>query len=436
MKSLLVIVAICVVIQGCSSSRIAPQTTQEEREKFRRELIQTTIEEALTQPLTKSNEVKWQGAFWGMELARYTSDNTTRALRQAFRQFHDQSPEFQRSLLEVVYALHPHDFMEETENILRATHDEKIFAMAALHNIRGSNWSTLGSIIAQMKQTFPQFASHPILRMLNYQLQEPHLDQRPFIPPVADLLSAPIESGKPVIFSLQRKDRTFPGVAVIRNAQGKFIRDETGKYFAITQLALAASNLPGYITNGNTPQGIFSVQGLDRSKNKFIGPTETVHLVLPIEAKPFAFFHNNLTRDSLWTRDRYAALLPPSWRTYLPIYAAYYAGEAGRWDITAHGTTIDPSFYENEPCYPISPSQGCLTSSELWSQQTGENIRSDQQRLIDEMKKINFDKGYFVVVEIDDERRAVSMEDVAELLHQAEQMPYSEFDPRFRRDEQ
>ncbi len=425
MKNLLVVVFLCALCASCAYHRPvlqASHTTQVERTKFKRDLIKTTIEQGLAEELTAKNESKWEGSFWGISLTRYKSENTTQAISRAFAQFDERSVTFQRALLEVVYTIYPDNFVSEVDRVIRTTKNEKLFAMAAVHYNRATKWRDVTRVRDQMWQSFPLHASHPILRMLDVELQEKITGKVTAIPPVVNLLSAPVEKSKAVIFSLQRKDRRFPGLAVVRDVDGKFVKVDRNKYFAITQLALAASNLPGYLTDGNTPQGIHSVQGLAFVKNKFIGPTETIQLVLPHEAPPQAYFHDATKAGEQWTPAMYANLLPASWKNFEPIYTAYFAGEAGRSEIISHGTTIDPSFYANEPCYPISPSMGCLTASELWSGKTGANVKSDQQKLVDVLRKTRFEKSYFVVVELNDEARSVSLDEVVPLIRQAEKL--------------
>lgn len=421
MQSLLTAFLLSLLILSCSSHSIVPQTTLLEREQFKQGLITATIEGAFSQPLSKENEPKLEGAFWGMSLARYTSNNTTHGIRQAFENWDSLSLSTQRAMLEVVYTMYPDDFLSEVEGVITSTQNEQLFAMGELHLLRATKWREVGRISEQMLRRFPNHASHPILRMLTYEMQQPFLDQPPRIPPLSDLLSAPIEKGKPIVFSLQRKNRIFSGLALVRDVNGRFVKLNDSTCFSIPQLALASSNLPGYLSNGNTPQGIFSVQGFGRSKNVFIGPTENVQMVLPFEAKPFDFFHTSDRSDSVWTKQRYDNLLPESWKDYLPMYTAYYAGEAGRWDIIAHGTTIDPEFYRGEPYFPNAPTLGCLSAVESWSLENGERLSSDQQKLIDVMKGIGFEKGYLVVVEVNDEQRAVTLEEVLPFLVSAEE---------------
>ena len=121
--------------------------------------------------------------------------------------------------------------------------------------------------------------------------------------------------------------------------------------------------MPGYLTNGNTPQGIFKITGFDVSKGSFIGPTTNIQMVLPFERSPDV-------ADSIpqLLGHNYKNLLPASWQDYHPVFEAYYAGRAGRTEIIAHGTTVNPAYYKQQPWYPISPTQGCLCTKEIWSE--------------------------------------------------------------------
>ncbi len=238
------------------------------------------------------------------------------------------------------------------------------------------------------------------------------------LPPVEDLFGNSFEH-KLVIFSIQRSNRDYPGLLIIRKPDGKFLRDESGKIFSIPQLARAITDLPGYITNGNTPEGILSIQGIDFSKNVFIGPSPNLQLVLPYEVSPQKYFHNEVT-DTVWNKDFYSNLLPDSWKNYLPIYEAYYAGKAGRNEIIAHGTTIDPEFYKEKSYYPFTPSLGCLTTKELWSDVNGKIVESDQIKLMNAFNDAGVDNGYFVVVNIDDQHKPITFNEIENLILNAE----------------
>ena len=399
---------------------VAMRTIASERAEFLEHTIRSTIEEPLAGPLTDSTEAAWESAFRAMGLTRYRSEATEVGLSRAFESFAERSGSFRRALLEVVFSLEGDAYRSELWRVLGETREPKLFAMAALNTTRGTAGQSPQAVRTLLHERFPSWSAHPILLMLDHDLEWAGRPS-PEAPPLVDLIRYSIGSGSPVMFSLQRKDRRFEGRVIIRRSDGRFLRNPDGTLFSVGQLALSASALPGYITNGNTPEGIHSFQGFDHAENPFIGPTETVQLVLPFEAPPGAFLHNGT--DARWTIDLYAGLLPSSWRPYIRIYEAYYAGAAGRSEIIAHGTTINPVFYRTEPFYPNTPSLGCLTAREIWSDLDGHRITSDQQLLVDALRSISFADGYCVVVNVDDRREPVTPDEVLALVDAAEETP-------------
>ncbi|MBK8979456.1 MAG: hypothetical protein IPM29_26450 [Planctomycetes bacterium] len=235
-------------------------------------------------------------------------------------------------------------------------------------------------------------------------------------PPLADLLAAPLPAGRPVLFSLQRVDRRWPGLAVLRGADGRFVRDRRGELLHLPQLALSSTGLPGTISLGNTPQGVFAVCGIEAADNPFIGPSPCLVAKLPIEATPIEFLHGAAGAPASWTEAAYAELLPASWRGYRPMFEAWLAGRAGRSEILAHGTTIDPEFTAAQPFYPLTPSAGCVTTIELWSPVDGSLVRSDQQVLVRAFEAAGGPLGFLVVVDIDARPAPVTLADVRSAL--------------------
>ena len=92
---------------------------------------------------------------------------------------------------------------------------------------------------------------------------------------------------------------------MVRAKDGSFVKAADGSYFSVPQLARSCSNMPGYITNGNTPQGIFKIFGLDVSKSSMIGPTTNIQMVLPYE-------------NSIDVADTVTKLLGDNYRYLLP----------------------------------------------------------------------------------------------------------------------
>ena len=103
------------------------------------------------------------------------------------------------------------------------------------------------------------------------------------------------------------------------------------------------------------------------------------------------------------------------------MYQSYYAGKAGRTEIIIHGTTINPEYYIKEPYYPLTPTMGCLTSKEIWDEETGKRFQSDQQKLINAMIPAGGSQGYAIVINLDDEQRPVFLYDIVPLIESANQ---------------
>lgn len=393
-------------------------TLKSEREKFLEKAINQTINQSFSLPLKDSTEELYISAFWAMEFIQFRNQTTDEAIKNSIREFHNRSTSFQRALLEVLYSLYQNEYVNEVKSLIPSLSNSKLFAMC-IHYLKDDlSPDSLSQLTYEFESKFMRPEEDPIIKMLKFDLQS-EFKRKATIPPLIDLLRKEFGSDKIVIYSFQRINRDYPGLLVIKKPDGKFLRDEIGEIFSVPQLARAISDLPGYITNGNTPEGILSIQGTDVSKNIFIGPSPNLQTVLPFEVKPIDYFHGEL-KDSVWNSELYSNLLAESWKDYLPIYEAYYAGKAGRNEIIAHGTTIDPNFYKNKSYFPFTPSMGCLTTKEIWSEETGRLIESGQLKLMNALSQFAELKGYLVVVNIDDKKSPVELNEIKNLILSAE----------------
>jgi hypothetical protein len=234
-----------------------------------------------------------------------------------------------------------------------------------------------------------------------------------------DIFGKNFLANQTVIYSFQRKDRGYAGIVVIRRPDGSFVKNNDSSYFHTSQLARAVTNYPFYITNGNTPQGIFRWTGFEISKLAFIGPTPNVQMVMPYEAKPNIFFADSSLANATWEKEMYASLLPASWKNYEGMYESFYAGQMGRSEIIMHGTTVDPSYYKGKSYYPQTPSLGCLCSYEEWNAK-GMRVKSNQQQIDDALDTFDASNGYVVVIELNDEKKPVTLDEIQPFLKQAE----------------
>ncbi|HEY5367969.1 MAG TPA: hypothetical protein VIJ75_03175 [Hanamia sp.] len=391
-------------------------TTVAARAKLKERLIQNSITKGLLFPLSDSTEENWEDAFSAMEVLDYNTPFTRNKVNAAFDRIETTSIDFQRALLEVAYTNYPGQFRQQTEGLLNETDDPRIFAMCSEYLIQHKQDSTLKQKIST--KLFEKFGDsvfvNPILSSLENRLQMPKANKLISTKEVLkEIINKNFLPGQVVMYSFQRKDRDYPGMVLIRNAAGDFIRDSLGNIFHVPQLARSITNLPGYLRNGNTPQGIFRMYGFGVSMSNFIGPTANVQMGMPVELSLKKFFDDSTILDSIWTLDRYQKLIPSKIKMYLPLYESYNAGLIGRTEIIAHGTTIDPNYYLGKTYYPLTPTQGCLCTKEIWD---GKRMESDQQKLINGLLKAGGANGYCVVIEIDDKHAPVAINDLLPYL--------------------
>lgn len=384
---------------------------KENRQQLYHNLVNNSIVKNLSLPLTDSTEENWQDAFQAMELINYKSAWTEFQIRSAFTNIQTRSNHFQRSLLELAYTNYPGIFVSAIKSLLLQTKDSRVFAISVLYilsgNVKEGEKKYLEDIAFQRLNELP---GDPVLKLLLDHLRNTNFP----ITGLHSLFDKNYLPGNVLLISFQRKNRNYPGLVIVRDTAGNFIMDNNNLFY-VPQLARSISNLPGYLTNGNTPEGIFRMDGFDTSKSMFIGPTTNIQLTLPFENNVYHFYKGLTLSDSGKLED-YKKLLPANLKNYSPLYETYYAGAAGRTEIIAHGTTIDPSYYKNKSFYPLTPTQGCLCTKEIWNDENGMLAESDQQKLIDAVTRAGGPDGYLIVVNIDDQQKAVEIKEISDLL--------------------
>ncbi len=389
-------------------------TTTAERAKLHDRLIKS-ITKNLSEPLSDSTEENWEDAFSAIEVLQFRTPFSDEKVINAVENLDQRSADFQKSLLEMIYSNYPIQFLTQVNHILYNTADTGVFALSSVYLLQQKNVDITKNISDLLQTKFgEQVNINPILYMLKQD--------------VADQLNGPVFAsekkffalfnknflkGNTVMYSLQRKNRDYPGIVIIKDKNGNFITDSNGVIFNVPQLARSITNLPFYLHFGNTPQGIFLMHGFQVSMSNFIGTTANVQLSMPAETSIKMFLRDSSITDTIWTIDYYKKLIPVALQNYLPLYDSYYAGLAGRSEIIAHGTTIDPSFYLNKTYYPLTPSEGCLCTKEIWN---GKRLQSDQQKLVNALLKAGGADGYCIVIELDDTQSAVTLNDVLPLL--------------------
>jgi hypothetical protein len=216
------------------------------------------------------------------------------------------------------------------------------------------------------------------------------------LPSKKDFLDSSFLPNQTVLCSFQSTDRNEPGYLMIRLANGTWLKNEKNEELKFPQLARSISNLPFYLTNGNTPQGLYKVTGIDTSDNNWIGPTTNLQMIMPFENNTSDFFGTVTAYESYYTN-----LLGTHLQQFIGLKECYWAGKIGRTEIIAHGTTINPEYYKQHSYYPHTPSLGCLCAPELWDEK-GERTYSVQEMWIQYIIRKTFQPSYLIVAEVTD----------------------------------
>jgi hypothetical protein len=395
-------------------------TTEQNRTKFYSNLIKNSINKNLSLPLTDSTEENWEDAFSAMELIYYKQPWTNFKLKTAADSLVKRSPEFQRSCIELLYATAQTAYSKQVDELFKTTVNGKILAMSAeyllMADTSAGNKNYVTKTVSKKMNLLTHDEDFIVAVNLSKRLADLYQTKKMTAASFKPLFKQSYLKGNTIVYSIQRKNRDYTGMLIIKDTAGNFVTDASGQIFTLPQLARSLSNMPYYLTNGNTPQGIYRLFGFDKSRSNFIGPTENLQLTMPGETSIRHFFKDSSITDTAWSPAWYQKLLPAALANYSPLYQSFNAGAAGRTEIIAHGTAVDVEFYKGQKYYPYTPTAGCLCTRELWNAD-GKRIVSDQRQLADAVKAAGGADGYLVVIELNDVQKPVSLEDILPLLH-------------------
>jgi hypothetical protein len=406
------------------------------RVTLEKDLRERIIGKHFSMPLDSNSEDGYLSGCWAVSQFLFDGPEVLEGFGHLFAGYDLLSYDTRQALLEAVYAVAPGQYVSEINDVLDRETDAHLFALCAVYLYRqDTSTDNANRLKIRLVEKFPA-DTLAVLQELSTWLSYHTAIRRGKVPDVGELFRYRRGDGQKVIYSFQRWDRDYAGLAIVQNADGSFVRDRQGRLQVFRQLARSGPDLPYFITNGNTPQGIYSIQGTDVSRTNFIGPTPNLQLLLPFEGEWGKYFHDSslvspgavaaIMVHTPETRDEmnmdslalYRQLLPPGWRSYSPMMEAWAAGRVGRTAIIAHGTTIDPEYFKGKPYYPLTPTMGCLCAKELWNPTTGHLLVSEQNELVNAFLSTPGRKGWLLVLNLDDQRRPVSREEVEALIRQ------------------
>lgn len=192
-----------------------------------------------------------------------------------------------------------------------------------------------------------------------------------------------------------RRDRKFIGRMVLLNSDGSVKRN-----WSLPALCKGRANKPFYVSNGQTPCGIYQIDSVMPKANekKLFGNNRRLKLEFESKETLESLFDELLLEHHFWKE-------------------AIIAKELGRSLLRIHGTGLkNNNFFSGH--YPHVTTSGCVSMRET--------SKEDHQReLLDSlMKSLNLEtnfanevliKGTLVVVELDESKKAVESKDIEDL---------------------
>jgi hypothetical protein len=367
--------------------------TIKERNLFKNRLLKNINQLVLADTTQKINSSTWSKGLWAMTYLLDSNHTNSQFLTYALSKYFSLSTFLQQQLLETVYTIEPKKITATLVVIAQQDTVLKHLLMCNAYAKRNGN--------TQIEALLPKYNYTNLALYEAYNFDIKH--NKPLTQSqIQSIVFSNTATTYPYIISLQPKHRNSEGIALIKNVDGHFIKDSvTQKPIIIPQLARSINALPWYISNGNTPQGIYAILGTGMSNIELIGKTPNLQLLMPCECPAYRFLHSNDSSDIVLSADNLIAHFP-FLKEGTGLLESYYASKAGRTEIIAHGTTTNPEYYRNKMYYPNTPTMGCLSAAEIYDGGTGKCTQSNQLILVNYFLKTGFTKGYLLVIDVDD----------------------------------
>jgi len=207
------------------------------------------------------------------------------------------------------------------------------------------------------------------------------------------------------LFMFCRNNRLYPCLMVMKDVHGEAVRNEDGTLWTQESLASSARGLPSYVRNGNTAEGIYTMDSVMPHADQTISFGKFRRVILNFVPKSANEKHIK-------------SLIPESSHKASWWQPSAVARDAGRNLFRIHGTgkiNKDPA----TPYFPFMRTSGCVAQKE----NTYDGVTyKDQRHLLDTMMKaleltpiysneVQI-KGVLYVMELDDAQAPVTIDDL------------------------
>jgi hypothetical protein len=406
--ALLGLVSLPVAAQTVPLATAAARTAQRREQE---DLTRPDFYDLARYPLTEQNERQWRKVLWATAVVEPQADYVDRTIAELLDLTPRRLNSVQKRIVELalqvgtqLYLSNPDQHPQITRQLIRTveTSNEPKWVGMALSALLKQGATPRQKIgwRDRVIRRFPNWRNDPhLLLTLHDMSSKPQ-------PPLKDLLNWTIAPGEMQLYVLCPPGRTAVCQTLLKDRSGQFVQEQ-GRLWSVPLLARSLHGLPAVFSHGQSPQGLYRIEGTvpqpDTEFFRAYGLFPLVELFVPLEPGVKAFLPNQkgTLRGGL---PGYQALLPPSWRNYLPIQESFWAGRAGRTLFRIHGTGEATNFFTNTARFPNTvgwnPAIGCLSALEQYDA-AGRLIQADMPRVLASLASVGGKDftGYLIVVE-------------------------------------
>ncbi len=367
-------------------------------------------------PVTESNASHWQNSLWAIGVLAPEKNYAVQALENILQMTTAANlTDPQKGIIDTamqvgveLYTLKPKVYGKLQPYFLRTINsstDSQWVALSLLA-LAKSPKSQIEKLNLTVQQRFPNWAQDIHLRNA---IQGDRQLKVSAIPNLADLLKWQVAPQQAHMYVFCRPNRNILCLAVLKDRNGKFLKQ--GKQLWSASLLLQSlRNLDWYFSNGRTPQGLYRMEGVSLQPDDEVfhayGQFSLVNLFIPFEDGVKAFLPNQKGKFT-GNLPAYQALLPPTWRNYVPIQQTFWAGNVGRSLFRIHGSGAAIDFFQNKAAvvnaknFNWNATLGCLSALEIYDNR-GSLLKADMPKILDALNNVGKGEvdGYLIVVDV------------------------------------
>ncbi len=172
---------------------------------------------------------------------------------------------------------------------------------------------------------------------------------------------------RPKIFVIFRKDRRYPGRLVMKDSSGNWVKNPSGQIWSIPVLGLSSLGLSFYHSYGQTPCGIYKIQGVMPQADQTLEYGNYRRLKIEFLSRENEGIglktRDDLEKSYLWYHPHLPEAMMKSNRSWW--HQANLADALGRKYLRIHGTNRKNSLRDRfRPFHPFYPTTGCIATLE------------------------------------------------------------------------